>query len=326
MVDVKGSELDHQEIDFLQHPTVGAVILFSRNFVSTTQIKELVSQIKSLRRPELLVAVDQEGGRVQRFREGFYQLPPLNSLGHLYDLDPTVAGARAFDAGRLMAAELRHVGVDFSFAPVLDLVDLNSRVIGDRGFHDQASAVCHLGAHYIDGMQSAGMAATGKHFPGHGGVVADSHLELPVDCRSYQALEAADLRPYFELAPRLDGIMTAHVLFEAIDPELPTFSSFWLKEVLRKRVGFNGIVFSDDLTMEGATVAGSITDRADRALAAGCDMVLVCNAPREAETVATHLENRPLAEADILASMVGKPCSAEPEEITALGDAITALC
>jgi len=326
MVDVKGTELDDREKDFLQHPVIGAVILFSRNFVSMTQIKQLVTQIKSLRRPELLVAVDQEGGRVQRFREGFYQLPPLNSLGRLYDTDPTVASARAFDAGRLMAAELRQVEIDFSFAPVLDLVDLNSRIIGDRGFHHQATAVCKLGADYIDGMQSAGMAATGKHFPGHGGVLADSHLELPVDCRNYEALESADLLPYFDLAPRLGGIMTAHVLFESIDPELPTFSSFWLSDVLRKRVGFNGIVFSDDLTMEGASVVGSITERADRALDAGCDMVLVCNAPEEAEIVASHLEHRPLPAVDKLASMAGKHCSAETAEITALGDVVSALC
>jgi len=326
MADVSGLVLNDQEKEFLQHPSVGAVILFSRNFISTSQVTDLVAQIKSIRQPQLLVAVDQEGGRVQRFRDGFCSLPPLFSLGRLFDSSPAEACARALDAGRLMAAELRQVGIDFSFAPVLDLVDLDSQIIGDRGFHQQPNATCQLATHYIDGMESAGMSATGKHFPGHGGVTADSHLELPIDLRDYQTVEAADLQPYFELAPKLGGIMTAHVLFEAIDPALPTFSEFWIKDVLRQRIGFDGVVFSDDLTMEGAAVAGTVTDRADRALAAGCDMVLVCNDSEAAQKVSLHLENHPLPVAGRLEHMVGKPCDIGKKEIAALSKIVTRLC
>lgn len=305
MADVAGLALTEEERDFLRHPAVGAVILFSRNFGSKAQVTELIRNIRGLREPPLLVAVDQEGGRVQRFKEGFHALPPLHALGAKYDEDPKTATELAYTAGCLMAAELRQVGIDFSFAPVLDTADLDSSIIGDRALHDRADIIAELAEPYIRGMESAGMRATGKHFPGHGGVRADSHLELPVDRRPWDEIWERDLLPYRKLAPILGGIMTAHVLFPEVDDDVPTFSGFWIRETLRQRIGFEGVVFSDDLTMKGAADVGPMPERARRAMAAGCDMVLVCNDPDGAREVAANLGPGTTGGADKLTAMAG---------------------
>jgi len=289
MVDVAGLTLLDEEREFLRSDTVGAVILFGRNFVSKHQVEQLVSEIKSLRNPSLLIAVDQEGGRVQRFRDGFFSLPAAAQLGRLYDQNPQEAKQLSRIAGTLMATELIEIGVDFSFAPVLDRRNDESLVIADRGFHKAPQAIVEMAGNFIDGMNSAGMAATGKHFPGHGGVIGDSHLIKPVDGRSLEQMESTDLVPFRRLMDKLDGIMTAHVEFPRVDTELPTFSSFWLKDMLRDRLGFQGVVFSDDLSMKGAHGARSARQRTEKALAAGCDMCLICNHPESARVVARQL-------------------------------------
>ncbi|NKB63028.1 MAG: beta-N-acetylhexosaminidase [Gammaproteobacteria bacterium] len=296
MVDVQGTSLTDHERDFLRAPSIGAVILFSRNFESKTQVKNLILEIKSLRSPSLLVAVDQEGGRVQRFRDGFFPLPPVQKFGIRYDVSPEEALSLAKSAGRIMASELADVGIDFSFAPVLDQANDDSAVIGDRSFHYSATVVTELANAFIDGMNSTGMSATGKHFPGHGGVTGDSHLMKPIDNRTIEELQNSDLIPYQALASKLGGVMTAHVLFPQINDSIPTFSPYWIKQILRQRIGFDGLIFSDDLSMKGAHDAGTPLQRTGLALEAGCDMALICNDPINAESVAkalSHISTKP---------------------------------
>lgn len=292
MLDLDGLEVTSEEKEILQHPATGGVILFSRNFDSPEQLERLVKQIHSLRSPELLVAVDQEGGRVQRFRDGFTRLPPAGTFGKAFEHDHKRALTIAREIGWLMAAELRTVGIDFSFAPVLDLDVGVSAVIGDRSFHKKPEVISQLAHAWMKGTHEAGMASVGKHFPGHGCVEADSHLALPVDNRSYTDIEKADLIPFRNMIKYgLDAIMPAHVVYEKISPDLAGFSSFWLKEVLRKRLSFQGVIFSDDLTMAAAQEGGCYSDRATRALEAGCDMVLVCNDRQGAAEVLDSLSD-----------------------------------
>lgn len=276
MVDVGGLTLTAEDKEVLAHPEVGSVILFSRNVDTPRQIAELTAAMRAVR-PELWIAVDQEGGRVQRFREGFTRLPAMRQFGHQYDQDPAAALAAASACGELMAREVRAVGVDFSFAPVLDLDVGVSGVIGDRAFHTDPAAATALVRAFMQGMKAAGMMTIGKHFPGHGSVAADSHFALPVDDRSWAEIDAYDLQPFRALAHELDGIMPAHVVYPQVDPLPAGFSSFWLKTVLREQLGFKGLIFSDDLCMEGAAGIGSMAERRDLALAAGCDVVLICN-------------------------------------------------
>jgi len=279
MLDVAGPRLTDEERELLQHPLVGGVILFKRNFESIAVLRELTVQIHSLRRPPLLIAIDHEGGRVQRFRHGFTVLPPMGALGLLWNADPAHALDMAEAAGYVLAAELRACGIDLSFTPVLDLDYGSSEIIGNRAFHHDPVAVAALAGALIAGLGRAGMANVGKHFPGHGFVVADSHVAIPVDSRPVAALYA-DLAPYrSHRNMRLAAVMPAHVIYESLDPNPAGFSSYWLRYVLRGELGFDGVIFSDDLSMEGASVAGDITARAQAALQAGCDMVLVCNNP-----------------------------------------------
>lgn len=278
MLDLEGTELQAEERKLLQHPAVGGLIYFSRNFESVEQITALSAAVRKAAGKPLLIAVDHEGGRVQRFRDGFTRLPPIASLGRHYADDPLQATQAARKAGWLMAAEVRAVGIDFSFAPVLDLDYGSSGVIGDRAFHRDTRIVSALAQAYIEGMREAGMAATGKHFPGHGWVKADSHLEIPRDERPAQQIMAEDMQPFCELFKGgLDAVMPAHVIYEQVDSQPAGFSKVWLQDVLRQQLQFDGVIFSDDLSMEGASVAGGYAQRADRALEAGCDMVLACN-------------------------------------------------
>jgi len=276
MVDVGGLTLTAEDKELLAHPQVGSVILFSRNVDTPEQILALTTAMRAVR-PELWIAVDQEGGRVQRFREGFTRLPAMRSFGHQYDVDPMAALAAARSCGELMAKEVKAVGVDFSFAPVLDLDVGVSGVIGDRAFHTEPESATALVRAFMQGMKAAGMMTIGKHFPGHGSVAADSHFALPVDDRSWDEINAYDLQPFRALAKELDGIMPAHVVYPQVDSLPAGFSSFWLKTVLREQLGFAGLVFSDDLCMEGAAGVGTMRERYDLALAAGCDVVLICN-------------------------------------------------
>ncbi|MDH3690934.1 MAG: beta-N-acetylhexosaminidase [Gammaproteobacteria bacterium] len=294
MVDLVGAELSTQERETLSHPLVGGVILFERNYESLDQLKRLVDELHCLRTPSLLVAVDQEGGRVQRFRDGFTVLPPAGRIGELYDRDAAEGIRLAEASGWVMAAELRAVGVDISFAPVLDVATTGSDVIGDRAFHRTPHCVSDLASAFMQGMSNAGMSAIGKHFPGHGGVSDDSHVCLPCDHRSYQDVSACDLMPYRRLIEQgLIGVMTAHVQYVEMDQEIPTFSQYWLQQVLRGELAFNGVIFSDDLTMQGATTRGNAVSRVDAALHAGCDMTLICNDADAAAQVLDGLSDIP---------------------------------
>lgn len=299
MVDLVGLELSWREKELLQHPLVGGVILFSRNYDSPEQIARLTADIHQLRQPHLLIAVDHEGGRVQRFRQGFTRLPPVGSFRMGYEQHPQQALQLAETTGWLMAAELRAVGVDFSFAPVLDLDYGVSDVIGDRAFHHDAESVSHLAAAYVKGMKNAWMAAVGKHFPGHGAVTVDSHLGLPVDSRPFETLWQQDIQPFKRLHEVLAGVMPAHIVYEQCDSLPAGFSPFWIQQILRDKIHFQGAVFSDDLSMAGAAVMGDSTERAAAAIEAGCDMVLVCNQPAEVESVLDNLR----CEADPLRQM-----------------------
>ncbi|WP_018607111.1 beta-N-acetylhexosaminidase [Uliginosibacterium gangwonense] len=289
MCDVAGYSLTEAERQRLRHPLVGGVILFSRNFQSVAQLKALVAELRALRDPALIIAVDHEGGRVQRFRQGFTAIPPMHRLGELWDQASTRALSMARNTGYVLAAELLDCGVGLSFAPVLDLAYGRSKVVGDRAFHRQPQAVQALAQALAAGLREAGMGAVGKHFPGHGYAEADSHLAIPRDGRSFEAIWAEDIQPYTHpLNVELAGVMPAHVIYEAVDAHPAGFSPFWIKDVLRSRLGFKGVVFSDDLTMEGATVAGDIVARAQAAHQAGCDMVLVCNRPDMADDLLTR--------------------------------------
>ena len=278
MLDVAAYEVTAEEREILQHPLVGGVILFARNYAEPAQLRALTAAIRAAR-PEVLISVDHEGGRVQRFRNGFTRLPAMRRFGAAWEADADAAKAGARHAGFVLAAELRAHGVDLSYAPVLDLDYGVSSVIGDRAFHRDPQVATELARAVVAGLGDAGMRAVGKHFPGHGAVEADSHVAIPVDSRVFDAVWAEDIQPFRRLAGELGGVMPAHVIFENIDPRPAGFSPFWLQQVLRGKLGFQGVVFSDDLTMEGASVAGDIVARAEAAHGAGCDMVLVCNRP-----------------------------------------------
>lgn len=291
MLDVVGKTLTPEDEVRLKHPLVGGVILFARNYESPSQLAELTASIRAQRTPPLLISVDHEGGRVQRFRTGFTKIPPMRELGKLYDQHPKRAKHLAEQVGYVLASELRACGVDFSFTPVLDVDYGASSVIGDRAFHAEPQAIAELAHSLLIGLKRGGMPTVGKHFPGHGYVCADSHLEIPVDERSYTDIELCDLIPFRQMVNfGLTAVMPAHVIYPKVDPRPAGFSKIWLKDILRGELGFEGCIFSDDLSMEGATVAGGIVQRAEAALHAGADMVLVCNKPESADELLAGLK------------------------------------
>ncbi|HXF08494.1 MAG TPA: beta-N-acetylhexosaminidase [Candidatus Acidoferrales bacterium] len=277
VVGLSGPRLTAEEREVLMHPLIGAVILFERNYETPEQLRALIGALRTMR-SDLLVTVDQEGGRVQRLRAGFTRLPPLGWLGGVHERSPAEALAAARTLGWLMAVELRAVDIDASFAPVLDVAG-NTEIIGARAFHKDPAVVAALAKAYVAGMREAGMGATGKHFPGHGSVRGDSHLELPCDTRPLEAIRAHDLRPFAALAPALAAVMTAHVVYPAACNQPASFSRYWIDTVLRRELSFTGAVVSDDLEMAGAVVVGDVLARAEQALAAGCDLLPVCNDP-----------------------------------------------
>jgi beta-N-acetylhexosaminidase len=290
MLDVVGTELSADDIRRLQHPLVGGVILFARNFENCEQLKALTASIHKVRQPPLLIAVDHEGGRVQRFREGFTKIPPMREFGKIWDKDRKNAMALAVEAGWILAAELRAHGVDFSFTPILDMDYGDSLVIGDRAFHLDPRAINELAFSLMQGLKKGGMAAVGKHFPGHGFVVADSHVSIPIDEREFDQIAQNDMQPFRQMIDEgLPAIMPAHVIYPKVDDKPAGFSAKWLQKVLRERLGFNGVIFSDDLSMEGASVGGDVTTRSLAALNAGCDMILLCNRPDLADELLENL-------------------------------------
>ena len=278
MVDLEGISISETEKNLLLKPEVGGVILFTRNFESVEQLISLVDEIHQLRTPKLLVAVDHEGGRVQRFHQGFSRIPAAAIYARVAKNDLEKSRQLAENAGWLMAVELRACGIDFSFAPVLDLAHGLSGVIGDRAFHSKPTTVATLAYAFMHGMNKAGMQAVGKHFPGHGGVVEDSHVAMPVDHRELDELLHSDIVPFQNMIEnKLAAIMPAHVIYDKVDDKPAGYSSFWIENILRQRFGFQGAIFSDDLSMEAAGIVGGFGERADAALKAGCDMALVCN-------------------------------------------------
>ena len=326
MLDVAGTTLTAEDRERLSHPLVGGIILFSRNFESCAQLAALTAEIHALREPRLLIAVDHEGGRVQRFRDGFTQLPPMRKLGHLWDIDPQRALADAAATGLLLAAELRAQGVDLSFTPVLDVDYGNSGVIGDRAFHSRADVIAELAIALMRGLVQGGMAAVGKHFPGHGHVRADSHHEVPVDDRTYAQIEAEDLLPFRRMAAAgMQGVMPAHVIYPQVDPAPAGFSSHWLQKVLRGDLGFNGVIFSDDLSMEGASVVGGVIERGVAALQAGCDMVLVCNNPKSADVLLDGLRHDISEASRARIARLFLPAGGDAQQLAAARQVVAAL-
>lgn len=318
MLDIAGTWLCAEDRQILRQPEVGGLILFARNIEDPRQVRELCLAIRSLR-PDLLLAVDQEGGRVQRLRQGFVRLPAMRDLGSAPD-----AVALAGHCGWLMASEVLAAGLDFSFAPVLDLDHGRSTVIGSRAFGSDPARVAELAGAFIDGMHAAGMAATGKHFPGHGWPEADSHVAIPRDERSLETIRACDLQPFARLAGRLDGIMPAHVIYPQVDEQPAGFSPRWLQDILRGELGYRGAIFSDDLSMAGAHVAGAADARVAAALGAGCDMALVCNDRGSAEQALAWLQRQGVRPAARLAGLrarrwPGEDYRSQPRWLQALG-------
>ncbi|WP_177411075.1 MULTISPECIES: beta-N-acetylhexosaminidase [unclassified Pseudomonas] len=303
MVDIAGTWLTSEDRQFLRQPEVGGLIIFARNIESPRQVRELSAAIRAIR-PDLLLAVDQEGGRVQRLRQGFVRLPAMRAIAHRPD-----AQTLARQCGWLMATEVLAVGLDLSFAPVLDLDHERSAVVGSRAFEGDAERAAQLAEAFIQGMNEAGMAATGKHFPGHGWAEADSHVAVPRDERSLDTLRANDLIPFARLSKRLAAVMPAHVIYPQVDTQPAGFSRRWLQDILRGELGFEGVIFSDDLSMAGAHVVGDAASRIDAAFTAGCDMGLVCNDRAAAELALTAAQRMKVTPHPRIARMRGQGIS-----------------
>ena len=318
MLDIAGTELTQEDIQLLQAPQVGGMILFSRNIESPPQVRALTDHMRRIR-PDILIAVDQEGGRVQRLKQGFTLLPAMGRLGDLYNTQLQQAVALAEQCGWLMAIEVLAVGIDFSFAPVLDLNDV-SDVIGDRSFAQNIQDIVPLASAFMQGMKRAGMANTGKHFPGHGSVKADSHVAAPVDSRSFEDIYAKDMQTFIQLMPQLDALMPAHVIYDQIDSNPAGFSPYWIQTILRQKLKFDGVLFSDDLTMQAACVVGGADARIQAALKAGCDMGLVCNDRSAACTALEGINDLALPNQERLERMRGKIPQLQLSTILELGD------
>jgi len=302
MLDVEGLTINNDDREVIRNPLVGGLIFFGRNYKSRGQFAALVSSIRELR-PDLILAVDQEGGRVQRFKNEFTRLPPMQSFLQSFRSDPRNCLEQVKDVGWLMASEVLSTGVDISFAPVLDVDCDYCSVIADRSFSSTTDEVIALAGAFIDGMHDAGMATTGKHFPGHGSVVGDSHLELPVDEREFAEIKSRDMKPFQALSSKLDALMPAHIIFPKVDSSPVGFSSHWLQDVLRGDLGFKGVIFSDDLSMAGAEFAGNFSQRAEQAMSAGCDMVLVCNNRKAAVEILASFEKPSIENSQRLAKI-----------------------
>lgn len=325
MLDVVGLSLTSLERDMISHPEAGGLILFGRNYECKSQLRDLVADIRQ-QNPDVLIAVDHEGGRVQRFRHEFVRIPPMKVLARLWQRDPEQAVKVSDDIGWLMAAELIELDIDISFAPVLDIDWSRSEIIGDRAFGTATEQIIDLAGAFMRGMHSAGMAATGKHFPGHGWVAADSHLDIPCDERAYDELCVADIKPFKVLIEQgLEAIMPAHIIYQQLDQKTAGFSEFWLKRVLREQLGFKGVVFSDDLSMAGASAVGGFIERAQAALYAGCDMALVCNHPEGALEVLSFLDNHQLAPTVSIQTMKYKKCSFDTHRFERVSELIQRL-
>ncbi|TCM69267.1 beta-N-acetylhexosaminidase [Acinetobacter calcoaceticus] len=304
MLDVAATTLSQEDIELLHTPQVGGVILFGRNIESPAQVRALTDHMRQVR-PDLLIAVDQEGGRVQRLKQGFSALPAMGRFGELYLDQPQRAIELAEQCGWLMAIETLAVGIDFSFAPVLD-INAISDVIGDRAFANNCADISVLAAAFMRGMRRAGMATTGKHFPGHGSVKADSHIAAAIDSRSYEQIYATDMQSFIKLQPQLDALMPAHVIYDQVDPNPAGFSTFWIQKILRAQLQFDGVLFSDDLSMQAAGIAGNADARIRAALHAGCDMGLVCNDRDAARLALAAIADLPLPNQARLERMRGK--------------------
>ena len=303
MIDIEGPFLNQEDIELIGSPHVGGLILFERNFLDRNQITDLCFEIKS-KKPEIIIAVDQEGGRVQRFKKGFSQIPPMQRLGDLVSYDKHAGLDLCKNAGWLIASELIASGIDLSFSPVLDLDQDLSSIIGDRAFSDQIDIVIECARAFIFGMNEAGMACVGKHFPGHGSISEDSHLEKPIDRRAFNEIEKKDLIPFKELINNLDGIMTAHILFPDVDERITTFSKIWIKQILREQMKFEGMIFSDDLSMEGTNEFKSFYDKTKNAIISGCEMVLICNNREGAKDALKYFEENNIEASEKTFSML----------------------
>ena len=303
MIDIEGPFLSQEDIELIGSPHVGGLILFERNFLDRNQITDLCFEIKS-KKPEIIIAVDQEGGRVQRFKKGFSQIPPMQRLGDLVSYDKHAGLDLCKNAGWLIASELIASGIDLSFSPVLDLDQDLSSIIGDRAFSDQIDIVIECARAFIFGMNEAGMACVGKHFPGHGSISEDSHLEKPIDRRALNEIENKDLIPFKELINNLDGIMTAHILFPDVDERITTFSKIWIKQILREQMKFEGMIFSDDLSMEGTNEFKSFYDKTKNAIISGCEMILICNNREGAKDALKYFEENNIEASEKTFSML----------------------
>ena len=303
MIDIEGPFLSQEDIELIGSPHVGGLILFERNFLDRNQITDLCFEIKS-KKPEIIIAVDQEGGRVQRFKKGFSQIPPMQKLGDLVSYDKHAGLDLCKNAGWLIASELIASGIDLSFSPVLDLDQDLSSIIGDRAFSDQIDIVIECARAFIFGMNEAGMACVGKHFPGHGSISEDSHLEKPIYRRALNEIEKKDLIPFKELINNLDGIMTAHILFPEVDERITTFSKIWIKQILKEQMKFEGMIFSDDLSMEGTNEFKSFYDKTKNAIISGCEMILICNNREGAKDALKYFEENKIEASEKTFSML----------------------
>ncbi len=304
MTDVGGTTLTADDVSLIEQAQVGGIILFARNVRDAAQVRRLCDDIRHFN-PDILIGVDQEGGRVARLRDGFTPLPAMGKLGTLFDQNPSDALSCAYDCGYLMAAEVLAVGIDLSFAPVLD-TDSISQVIGDRGFHREPQIITALATQFMRGMRAAGMATTGKHFPGHGSIAPDSHIAEAIDTRTLDEIMSHDMQPFAQTLPWLDALMPAHIIFSQVDNKPAGFSKIWLKDIIRDKLKFNGVLFSDDLSMTGAQAAGDVSARVRAAIQAGCDIALVCNDRVAAHEAAEAAQELPYPDQQRIKTMRGQ--------------------